>query len=247
MMFQSRLVKGFVLGLSMAVIFSTAAFAESAEKDVKIQIEQVGGGSVAVTEPDAPVSSDIQPAEPAGGGTNGSSGESVGSVGSAEPAVAVDPVSEAMYQKQSEIDKYLFEEHKDEIDAKGFTVTNTSAANEYVEIGITPFNEENADYLYQVLGKDQIKIIEGIQAVTFDTGAASGEGEEIYTAELYSGDAKAVSAPNDAQVVSATAETVSAPANTAPTATLIYGIAAAVIILLGGTLLFTRRMKAAKR
>jgi hypothetical protein len=247
MMYQSRLVKGFVLGLSMAVMFSTAAFAETAEKDVKIQIEQVKGVSDSVTAPDAPVSSDIQPAEPAGGGTNGSSGVSVGSVGSAEPALAVNPVSEAMYLKQSEIDKYLFEEHKDEIAAKGFTVTNTSSTNEYVEIGISPFNEESAEYLYQVLGKDQIKVVEGIQAVTFDTGATSGEGEEIYTAELYSGDAKVVSAPNDAQIVSATTEADSAPANTASPATLIYGITAAVIVLMGGTLLFTRRMKAARR
>lgn len=246
-MFQTRLVKGFVLGLSMAVMFSTAAFAGTAEKEVKIQIEQVKGGSDSVTAPDAPVSSDIQPAEPVGGGANGSSGVSVGSVGSAEPALAVNPVSEAMYQKQSEIDKYLFDEHKDEIAAKGFTVTNTSATNEYVEIGITPFNEENAEYLYQVLGKDQIKVVEGIQAVTFGTGTASGKGEEIYTAELYSGDVKAVSAPNDAQVVSVTADTVSASANTAPSPVMIYGIAAAVIVLLGGTLLFTRRMKTARR
>lgn len=74
--------------------------------------------------------------------------------------------------KQAEIDKYLFEDHKDEIAALGFTITGTSPTESYVEIGITPYTEENADKLYGILGKDMVKVVEGQQAIPY--------GEEIY-------------------------------------------------------------------
>jgi len=159
------------------------------------------------------------------------------------------PVSsdDQIYLKQLEADRYLFADHADEIAARGITVTHTVPTDDYVEIGITPYNEENADFIYQVLGKDRIKVVEGIQAITFNTGAAA-DGREIYNAELYSEDAKTVSAPVEDQVVSITADAVSAPADPAVSAAaLTAAIAVASIILAGGILLTARRMKAAKR
>lgn len=70
-----------------------------------------------------------------------------------------------LLEKQSQIDKYIFEEHAGEIKQKGFKVTHTGQANGYVEIGITPFNKENADYLYKIFGDDIVKVVKGEQAV----------------------------------------------------------------------------------
>ncbi|AOY74579.1 stalk domain-containing protein [Clostridium formicaceticum] len=73
-------------------------------------------------------------------------------------------ISGEMIQKQKEIDRYLFKDHVKEIEKKGFAVTYTGAFDDYVEIGITPYNEESAQYLYGIFGKDQVKIVEGQQA-----------------------------------------------------------------------------------
>jgi hypothetical protein len=73
----------------------------------------------------------------------------------------------AMLEKQKEIDKYLFEDHAAEIAKKGFTVTHTAPFENYVEIGITPFTQENADYLYVIFGRENVKVVESQQAQLF--------------------------------------------------------------------------------
>ena len=231
-MFRSKVVKGFVMGLGLAMTLSTAAFAEKVpDEEKKIQIINIGEAVEALA-PDAAVSSDGQVILPeprnsaavselAGGGTDGSSG-------SIDPAMAADAVSKEMYDRQLEADRYLFADHIEEISAKGIAITHTLATNEYVEIGITPFNEENAEFIYQALGRDQIKVVEGIQAISMDIGLAA-DGSEVLEAQLYSPEADAVSA---------TVESVNA--------TTLMAAIAAVVVLLGGTLLVTRRMKAAK-
>lgn len=70
----------------------------------------------------------------------------------------------AMIDKQAEIDKYVFEEHADEIEKKGFIVIHTGPFDNYVEIGISPFTQENADYLYEIFGREHVKVVEGQQA-----------------------------------------------------------------------------------
>jgi hypothetical protein len=69
-----------------------------------------------------------------------------------------------LLKKQQEIDKYVFEDHAKEIEAKGFKVTNTGQIKDFVEVGITPYSEANADYLYKIFGKDKVRIVEGMQA-----------------------------------------------------------------------------------
>jgi hypothetical protein len=53
-------------------------------------------------------------------------------------------------------------------------VTHTGPQNDYVEIGITPYNDANANYLYGIFGKDMVKIVEGQPAVTLGNGEVSG-------------------------------------------------------------------------
>jgi hypothetical protein len=79
----------------------------------------------------------------------------------------------ALLKKQQEIDKYVFEDHGKEIEAKGFKVTNTGQIKDYVEIGITPYSEANADYLYKIFGKDKVKIVEGMQAQLLNNAVTS--------------------------------------------------------------------------
>ena len=81
------------------------------------------------------------------------------------PTFSATAINEEMLNKQREIDLYVFDSHKDEIDEKGFKVTHTEPLDNYVEIGIMPYNEENAEYLYNVLGRDIIKVVEGIQPI----------------------------------------------------------------------------------
>lgn len=80
-------------------------------------------------------------------------------------------IKEEIFQKQREIDKYLFEDHAEAILKKGFSVTHTGPFDGYVEIGITPYSEENAKYLYDIFGKEQIKVVEGQQAYTLSIGS----------------------------------------------------------------------------
>lgn len=69
-----------------------------------------------------------------------------------------------LLEKQSEIDKYVFEDHAKEIISKGIQITHTGQVNNYVEVGITPYTKENADYLYNIFGTDKVKIVEGVKA-----------------------------------------------------------------------------------
>ncbi len=92
---------------------------------------------------------------------------------------ASDAIDEEIIKLQREIDQYLFEEHREEIRSKGFIVTHTVPLEDCVEIGITPYNDENARYLNDIFGVDKVKIIEGQQAETYDIAVDSDEDVEI--------------------------------------------------------------------
>jgi hypothetical protein len=86
---------------------------------------------------------------------------------------SISPVDEAIYNKQVEIDQYLFKEHAKDIEEKGFKVLTTGVANGKVEVGITPYSEENADYLYGLFGKDMVTIIETADVKLMDEAVTS--------------------------------------------------------------------------
>ncbi|SNS29920.1 PrcB C-terminal [Anaerovirgula multivorans] len=75
-------------------------------------------------------------------------------------------IESQLTQKHREIDKYIFEENSEKMAEIGFTVTHTGPREDYIEIGVTPYSEENADFLYEIFGKDSVKIVEGQQAYT---------------------------------------------------------------------------------
>lgn len=114
-------------------------------------------------------------------------------------------VDNKMYEKQAEIDKFLFEENAKKIAEMGFKITHTVALDHYIEIGITPYSDANADYLYEALGKDTIKVVEGDQAVIFKTQVdymqAADTGVAAQPKEVLPEDAAVADAASDTSVV----------------------------------------------
>jgi len=116
---------------------------------------------------------------------------------------------DARTNKQSEIDKYVFETNAKEFSEKGITVTNTGVIGDYVEVGITPFNDENAKFIYDKFGKDLVKVVEGMQATTLDTDGAVPEYYMYMSGPAGAADDDAE--PADAVVVSAPSEKETSP------------------------------------
>lgn len=73
-------------------------------------------------------------------------------------------ISDSRSEKQKEVDKFLFEDNIEEIRQREFQATHTSEMDGYIEIGIMPYTEENAQYLYNIFGESDIKVVEGYMA-----------------------------------------------------------------------------------
>lgn len=86
----------------------------------------------------------------------------------ANDAVAEDDLLE----KQKEVDQSELIENIYKIKEMGFEVVYTSPLDTYVEVGITPYKEEFANYLYEEFGKDEIKVVQGEKAMLFTTVVA---------------------------------------------------------------------------
>ena len=80
------------------------------------------------------------------------------------PIMAVETDDQELLALQSKIDQYIFVDHVQDIAQAGFKVTNTGPMGDYVEVGILPYTEENAEYLYQLFGRKKVKVVEGVQA-----------------------------------------------------------------------------------
>ncbi|MCQ6560982.1 hypothetical protein [Paenibacillus mendelii] len=83
------------------------------------------------------------------------------------------PADDALEQKQTEIDAYVTGQGQAELEQLGFTVTNTGAVGDKVEIGITPYAEKHAEFLYEKFGRDLVNVVEGQQSELFAATAAS--------------------------------------------------------------------------
>ncbi|HHV10646.1 MAG TPA: hypothetical protein GXX75_10260 [Clostridiales bacterium] len=81
----------------------------------------------------------------------------------------------ALMEKQREIDQYLFKDHAKDLEKKDIFVNYTGVVGDYVEIGISPYSDENADYLYGIFGKDEVKVVEFDQSVIYASGPVMEE------------------------------------------------------------------------
>lgn len=84
-------------------------------------------------------------------------------------------VEDSLLEKQKEVDQSVFVDNVDKIREMGFTVAFTGLVDSYVEIGITPYKEEFANYLYEEFGKDEIKVVEGEEAMLYTTTTTEDE------------------------------------------------------------------------
>lgn len=84
------------------------------------------------------------------------------------PIEIVSDKDSALYEKQREINQYLFIEHANELEEKGIIVIYTGIADNYVEVGITPYSEENAKFLYQIFGDDMVKVVDSEEPVLLE-------------------------------------------------------------------------------
>ena len=81
------------------------------------------------------------------------------------------PQMQAIYTRQSEIDKLLFEENTKKIEELGFMVNSTSVVEDKIEISISPYEDEFADLIYDIVGKDDVTVVEMDQSILYATGA----------------------------------------------------------------------------
>lgn len=81
-------------------------------------------------------------------------------------------LTKELYAEQDEINQYIFTDHSKELIDKGITVNYTGVSDEYVEIGISPYTDDNANYFYKVFGKDMIKVVAYDESVMYATSVA---------------------------------------------------------------------------
>ena len=98
--------------------------------------------------------------------------------------------SEAVMKIQIELDKHMMKENGKIFTDKGFNIYKTLPNEDYLEIGISPYNEENANFIYQILGKDNARVVEVPESeLVYNTLAAESSIEE--DAVLYTNDKNA--------------------------------------------------------
>jgi hypothetical protein len=99
-------------------------------------------------------------------------------------------ISSETLELQKEIDKYLFEDHVQELKDRGIEITYTVPVDNYVEIGILPFTDENVKFLKDTFGSDKVEIIDSQMSVLMatsglgsDTPVSSEENGEVQILE----------------------------------------------------------------
>ena len=85
---------------------------------------------------------------------------------------------DALTEKQLEIDGFVFGTGLEELAVQGFSVTHTVVIDGKVEVGITPFDDKHAAYLYDKFGSDLVQVVEGTQAGLFETTTTTPVVEE---------------------------------------------------------------------
>jgi hypothetical protein len=181
-MIKLKLLKTLVISMCVSVLSTGVAFAAENSESLKENPTLVEDNGA-----DLPVDSSIY-----------------------EMAITNDTDSDLL-KKQEEIDRYIFKDHADELLEMGFKATYTGPNEDLIEIGITPFNDEYAAYLYDIFGTDTIKVIDSEEAQIYASEPSdkletpeSKEGEDRYVGDdivLEDGEMGIVSVGDDAEIV----------------------------------------------
>lgn len=210
-----NLTKTLILGVCLTFGPASAVYASDSLIAEGANVSSLTVASIMVA-PDAPVSSPAYPGQ------------------------EIDP---DLLKLQQRIDQFVFEEHRGEFADKGFSVTHTGPMGEYVEIGIQPYSDKSAEYLYSMFGKEKVKVVEGQFASTLAADIGAAEPAPVMS-ELSSTDAgndgevKANVVSDDidktAEISITSAEDSKAEAGEAKTNNaLLYGIGAVAVLGVG--------------
>lgn len=168
-------------------------------------------------------------------------------------SIEVTAADEALYEKQAEIDKMLFEKYAEDLEEKGIIITHTGAIEDNIEVGITPYTPENADIVNKLIGDDAVKVVEGTMAVTLqynpelneedvdpkvvmDPAELADDSQIVSVTEEVPEEAQVISAPADSEVVE-DAKVISAPVEKEKgISPIIIGAGAAALIGIGAVL-----------
>ncbi len=88
----------------------------------------------------------------------------------------VTPELQALYDKQAEIDAILFKTHASDLEAKDIFVNYTGVTGDNIEIGIATYTDEKAAFIYELVGKDQVKVVEFDDSIMYASGLPTVEG-----------------------------------------------------------------------
>ncbi len=86
------------------------------------------------------------------------------------------PELQALYDKQAEIDAILFKTNASDLEAKDIFVNYTGVTGDYIEVGIATYSDEKADFIYELVGKDQVKVVEFDDSIMYASGLPTVEG-----------------------------------------------------------------------
>lgn len=137
--------------------------------------------------------------------------------------------SEEMLELHAQVDRFLFQDHAEQLKEQEITVTHTSPGTDYVEIGILDYSNEKAAYIYEQLGNDKINVVEGEQAVLYAADASQGAG--VSNAMIAEGAMEATATASE-----------QLPAEQSSNSALFAGAAAALAALGGGLIALRNRL-----
>ncbi|AGA68412.1 hypothetical protein Desdi_0889 [Desulfitobacterium dichloroeliminans LMG P-21439] len=196
-MLKFKFAKSLVLGMCLTIAFSGAVYASDDKTSAEAAGQVQPAAASTMLAPDTAVSS---------------------------PAYPGLDIPADLLNRQREIDQFVFEQHRGEFAEKGFSVTHTGPMADYVEIGIEPYSEASAEYLYGIFGKEKVKVVEGQLAVAL--AATSGGAEPALDTPLSApvgGVVADVSITSSESGDKGTEESASSN-------TLLYGIGAVVVL-----------------
>lgn len=94
-----------------------------------------------------------------------------------------------LYSKQAEIDTLLFKDHAKELEEKGIFVNYTGVNVDVIEIGISEYSDDKANFIYEIVGKDQVKVVAFDESIIYASGVAEpavGDGtDEVVDPAVY--------------------------------------------------------------
>ncbi|BCJ99778.1 hypothetical protein [Anaerocolumna chitinilytica] len=146
--------------------------------------------------------------------------------------VSSEAADNSLVKRQDEVNKVLFEDKSSDLESKGISIMHTTPVEDYIEVGILPYNDENVKYIYSLTGEDKVKVVEGKEPELMATSGIATDGEMTATEE------------GNVKTVSATDTTAGNKEKESENILPIAGVAA-VAVLIGGAVVISQKKKIA--